>query len=233
MNSSYYFSLNQVNQFYGIVSVYFQGKDLEPEPSSIERWLFTGAWKTFLNCIWNDFLIHLQGHQRIYLCLATVLTPAGKDKEMIHRTSRQIPDEIQGKIAYQKPKEWDTEDVQGPKTKFFVPWRRLFSHWHSVKRQACAVRMSQLGSGPQKEGSFRHLGHVWAGMVFHLWVVAWATLQSTAGTRVMWGFLAPRAALWPGSWGDVKELNNLETSNFAAPQNKPHPWCPVHHEKRG
>lgn len=204
MNSNYYFSLNQINQFYGILSVYFQRKDLEPEPSSIERWLFTGAWKTFLNCIWNDFLICLQGHQRINLRLATVLTPAGEAKEMIHRASRQIPDDIQGKIAYQKPKEPDSEDVCGPKPKFFVPQSRLFSHWHLMKLQACAVRMPQH---PQKEGGFRHLGHLWAVMGFHLWVVAWAALQSTVGTRVMWGFLAPHAALWPGCWGGVKEKN--------------------------
>lgn len=71
-----------------LFSRYFQGKDLEPESFSVERLLFTGTWKTFLNCIWNDFLIHLQGHQRINLPLATVLTPAGKAKEMTQRASR-------------------------------------------------------------------------------------------------------------------------------------------------
>lgn len=60
--------------------------------------------------------------------LATVLTPAGKAKEMTQRASRQIPDEIDSKIAYQKPKELDSEDVHGPKPKFFIPQRRLTSH---------------------------------------------------------------------------------------------------------
>lgn len=53
--------------------------------------------------------------------LATVLTPAGKAKEMTQRASRQNPDEIQGKIAYQKPEELDPEDVHGPQTCVLFP----------------------------------------------------------------------------------------------------------------
>lgn len=87
----------------------------------------------------------MQGHQRINLPLATVLTPAGTAKEMTQRASRQICDEIRSKIAYKKPKELDSEYVHGLKPQGLVPKRHI-SHQYWVKFQACAMRMPQLGS---------------------------------------------------------------------------------------
>lgn len=63
--------------------------------------------------------IHLRGHQRISLPLASVLPPAGIAKEMTQTASRQIHAEVPGKNAYQY-KELDAEYVSGLKPKAFV-----------------------------------------------------------------------------------------------------------------
>lgn len=108
--------------------------------------------------------------------LSSVLPPAGIAKEVTQTTSRQIYAEVQGKNAYQH-KELDSEYVSGLKPKAFVP-RRFTSHQYIVKLQACAVRMSQLGSRPEEEPQAPGLFLVGDS----------AVRQSPVGTRVMPGF---------------------------------------------
>lgn len=201
-------------------------------------WLLKGPWKTFLNCIWNDFLNSFAGHQRINLPLATVLMPAGKAKEMTQRASRQIPDEIQAKLLTKSLKNWNQRIFMDPNPGFLLPKEDslpINTQWSfETVLEDVPAGFRTLGWG-----RFQAFGQPVDSAGSHLWVVAWAALQSTVGTRVVGGgFLAPHAALWPGSSGVIKERNiqnqiSLKTLTLQHPKIIPFHYCPVHHKERG
>lgn len=173
------------------------------------------------------FFNSFAGHQRINLPVATVLMPAGKAKETTQRASRQIADEIQAKLLIKSLKNWTQRIFMDPTPGFLFPEEDslpLNTQWsfETVLEDAPA------GFGTLGWGRFQAFGQPVDSAGSHLWVVAWAALQSTVGTRVVWGL--PCSSCCPMAWEPrshpgkkYSKPNILENSYSATPQSNPLP----------